>query len=108
MPDLTGAYVFLSYASKERDRAIAMADALAAAGVAVWIDRTAIPGGSSWSAAIVRGIQQATVVAVLCSARAYTSPNVQRELNLAVEENKPLLSLLLETIREYALEQLAA
>src|SRR5436853_33046 len=38
-------YVFLSYASAERDRALAVADALEAAGISVWIDRQAIAGG---------------------------------------------------------------
>ncbi|HZU77684.1 MAG TPA: TIR domain-containing protein, partial [Dehalococcoidia bacterium] len=89
--------VFLSYGSAERPRALALADALEAAGIGVWIDRQAIPGGSSWSAEIVRAIQGAAVVAVLGSQQAYRSPNVQRELNLAVEENKPLLPLLLDT-----------
>src|SRR5260370_20250430 len=89
-------YVFVSYSSTERDRALAVADALEGAGIRVWIDRQAIPGGASWSAAIVRGIQHCTVFAVLGSAQAYASPNVQRELNLAVEENKPLLPLLIE------------
>jgi len=32
------------------------------------------------------------------SAQAFASPNVQRELNLAVEENKPILPLLLEAV----------
>lgn len=50
-------YVFLSYASVERERALAVTAALEAAGVRVWLDRQAIAGGSSWTAAIVRGIQ---------------------------------------------------
>jgi hypothetical protein len=97
MPDdLASPYVFVSYTSTERDRALAVADALEGAGIRVWIDRQAIVGGASWSAAIVRGIKHCTVFAVLGSQQAYGSPNVQRELNLAVEENKPLLPLLLE------------
>src|SRR5438105_2937887 len=97
-PATSAPYLFLSYASAERERALAIADALEAAGVRVWIDRHAIAGGTSWSAEIVRGIQGAAAVAVLCSTAAYASPNVQRELNLAVEENRALVPLLLESV----------
>src|SRR5204863_202558 len=51
-----------------------------------------------WSTEIVRGIRDCTVFVVLGSARAFRSPNVQRELNLAVEENRPPLPLLLESV----------
>src|SRR5947199_9868217 len=91
-------YVFLSYASAEQDRALAVADALQQAGITIWLDRHAIAGGAAWSTAIVRGIKDCAVCLVLGSARAFASPNVQRELNLAVEENRPLLPLLLEQV----------
>src|SRR5579871_6130836 len=92
-------YVFLSYTSTERPRALAVASALEDAGIPVWLDRNAIPGGASWSAQIVRGIKHCTVFAVLGSVQAYASPNVQRELNLAVEENKPVVPLLFEPVQ---------
>ncbi|MHB8574344.1 MAG: ATP-binding protein [Dehalococcoidia bacterium] len=91
----TEPYVFLSYASAERERAVSIADALEAAGIRVWIDRAAIAGGTSWSTAIVRGIRNCAALAVLCSPVSVRSPNVQRELNLAVEHARPLLPLLL-------------
>ena len=97
-PDSTTPYTFLSYASAEREQALAVADALQQAGVAVWLDRQAIVGGSAWSTAIVRGIKDCAAFLVLGSERAFRSPNVQRELNLAVEENRPLLPLLLERV----------
>jgi hypothetical protein len=90
--------VFLSYASAEQDRALAVSDALQQVGISVWLDRHAIVGGSAWSTAIVRGIKDCAVFLVLGSERAFRSPNVQRELNLAVEENRPLLPLLLEQV----------
>ncbi len=93
-----GSYVFLSYASAEQDRAIALGDALQQAGIPIWLDRHAIAGGSAWSTAIVRGIKHCAAFLVLGSERAFRSPNVQRELNLAVEENRPVLPLLLEQV----------
>lgn len=35
-------YVFLSYASADRERALAIADQLTASGVRVWMDRASI------------------------------------------------------------------
>src|SRR5947209_5443244 len=88
--------VFLSYASGDRERALALADRLEALGIRVWIDRSSIVGGSSWTAEIVRGIRECAALLVLCSPAAVASPNVQRELNLAVEHNRPLVPLLLQ------------
>ncbi|MHB8578034.1 MAG: ATP-binding protein, partial [Dehalococcoidia bacterium] len=95
-PSTPASYVFLSYASAEQDRALVVATALQRAGIASWLDRHAIAGGSAWSAEIVDGIIGCAAFVVLGSERAFRSPNVQRELNLAVEENRPLLPLLLE------------
>ncbi len=95
-PDTRPPYVFLSYASAERDRALVVAAALQHAGIASWLDRHAIAGGTAWSAEIVDGISGCAAFVVLGSERAFRSPNVQRELNLAVDENRPLLPLLLE------------
>src|SRR5260370_42668118 len=91
-------YAFLSCASGEQARAPPRADVLEKAGIPVWPDRHAIAGGSAWSTAIVRAIRDCTAFLVLGSARAFGSPNVQRELNLAVEENKPVVPLLLEQV----------
>src|SRR5439155_14361346 len=57
MQQPTSPYVFLSYTSTERDRALAVADALQQAGITVWVDRQAILCAASWSAAIVRAIK---------------------------------------------------
>src|SRR5258708_2399341 len=97
-PAASAPYLFLSYASVERPQALIIADALEQAGIRVWMDRGAITAGASWSSEIVRGIQESAAVLVLCSKAAYTSPNVQRELNLAAEENKALVPLLLEAV----------
>src|ERR671932_299632 len=90
--------VFLSYASADRERALRIADLLEAQGIPVWIDRHNIDGGASWSAEIVRGIERCAALLVLCSAASMHSPNVQRELNLAVEENRSIVPLLLERV----------
>ena len=64
-------YVFLSYASADRERALRIADLLEAHGVSVWIDRKSIAGGTSWTAEIVEGIQRCAEQVLL--ARGLTS-----------------------------------
>jgi non-specific serine/threonine protein kinase len=93
---LAASYVFLSYASADRERAFHIADLLEARGISVWLDRKSIAGGTSWSAEIVRGIQGCAGLVALCSAAAMASPNVHQEIQLAWENRRPILPLLLE------------
>jgi predicted ATPase len=89
-------YAFLSYASADRERALRIADLLEARGVSVWIDRKSIVGGSSWSAEIVRGIRSCRAFLVACTPSAVASKNVQQEIQVAFESNRPIVPLMLE------------
>jgi non-specific serine/threonine protein kinase len=91
-------YVFLSYASTDRERALRIADRLEANGIAVWIDRKSIAGGMSWSAEIVRGIKGCAAFLVACSSHAMASPNVQQEVQLAWETRRTMVPLLLQRV----------
>ena len=82
----------------EQARSLAVGDVLRRFGIAIWLDRHAIAGGSAWSTAIVRGPEGLRRSRGAWSDRAFRSPNVQRELNLAVEENRPVLPRLLEQV----------
>lgn len=93
-------YVFLSYASLDAARAARIAERLEGAGIRVWFDRAAIAGGATWSGEIVRAIQGCAALLVLCSPASMASANVQRELQLAMEDGRPLLPLLLEPARQ--------
>jgi non-specific serine/threonine protein kinase len=92
-------YVFLSYASADRERALHVASLLEAKGISVWIDRKSIPGGTCWTAEIVEGIKGCAALLVLISPSAAGSPNVQQEVQLAWEHRRPLLPLVLEATR---------
>src|SRR5712692_3023265 len=101
-------FVFLSYASADRERALRIADLLESRGVAVWIDRKSVVGGTSWSAEIVDAIKGCAVLAVLISDESVRSRNVQQEIQLAWEHERKALPLLLEqtplpSAMEYAL-----
>jgi TIR domain len=41
-------FVFVSYANVNRDRVVAIVDAIEAAGIRTWFDRDDIPGGTSY------------------------------------------------------------
>src|SRR4051794_973713 len=91
-------HVFLSYASVDRERALAVADALEADGIRVWIDRRGIAGGGVWIAEIPKAVREAPVLLVLCTAASVVSRNVRQELQLAWDQAKPILPLLLEPV----------
>src|SRR5438105_14189549 len=95
-PDNREPYVFLSYTSRDRERVLALAETLEAPGIRVWVDRRNIAGGSTWDAAIVDAITNCTVFALSCSAASLRPSNVQQDVRLAWEEQRPVLPLLLE------------
>ena len=92
-------HLFLSYAAADRERALAIADALEDAGVPVWIDRRGIAGGDLWAAEIAEAIRNCSHLAVLCSATSVTSRNVRQELQLAWDYDRPILPLMLEPVQ---------
>src|SRR5204863_236224 len=96
--DAPAPYVFLSYTTPDRVRVLALADCLEAAGIRVWVDRRDLVGGSTWDASIVDAIANCTVFALTCSTVSLASPNVQQEVSLAWEEQRPILPLLLEQV----------
>jgi TIR domain/AAA domain len=91
-------YLFLSYASSDRQQALRIADALERAGIPLWIDRTGISGGSSWAEEIVSAVRGSAALAVLCSPSAMDSRNVRQEIQLAWDEDRPILPLLLAQV----------
>jgi predicted ATPase len=97
-PSRSERHVFLSYAAADRDRAVAMADALEAAGIPVWIDRRGIAGGDLWASEISAAIRSCATLAVLCTRASVGSRNVRQEVQLAWDYDRPILPLLLEPV----------
>ncbi len=101
--------LFISYSSQDRERVLAIAAELEAAGVRLWVDRAKIEGGTAWGREIVLGVQGCKVFALMCSDSCMRSRNVAQEIQLAWKYQKPYLPLLLESISypeqvEYFLE----
>jgi hypothetical protein len=90
--------VFISYASKDRARVVALAGALEGAGISIWRDQDQILGGENYGPKIVRGISSAKAVLVCCSDAAMRSKNVKQEIQLAWHYNVPCFPVLLEKV----------
>ena len=87
MPDqsqATGA-VFLSYASQDADAAARICEALRAAGIEVWFDRSELRGGDAWDSQIKKQIHDCALFVPLISAHtnARSEGYFRREWNLA-------------------------
>ncbi len=96
MPDAP--YVFVSYASADRERVLPVVERLEAAGVSVWIDREGIHGGANYALEIAEAIEGAAALLLMCSSASLASRNVKQEIALAWRFEKPYLPLLLETV----------
>lgn len=102
-------YVFLSYASGDRERIQPIVERLTEAGVTVWLDRQNIHPGASWAAEIVQAIRGCSALLIAVSAGALDSRNVRQEIAIAWKYNRPYVPLILETTAfpdeiEYQLE----
>ncbi|MHB8647543.1 MAG: toll/interleukin-1 receptor domain-containing protein, partial [Thermomicrobiales bacterium] len=97
-PDLTAPYVFVSYASADRDRVMPVVAALRRAGVPVWLDQHAIAGGENYALEIADAIAGCAALVLLCSAASLASRNVKQEIALAWKYERPYLPLLLEPV----------
>ena len=92
------AEVFISYASKDRERILHLVERLESAGVSVWIDQMSIEGATMWSQEIVSAIRNCKVLILAISGNSADSKNVVKELALASEGHKNILPVYLESV----------
>jgi TolB-like protein/cytochrome c-type biogenesis protein CcmH/NrfG len=90
--------IFISYSSKDREKAEQLTELLASAGLSVWIDQSALNAAASWSKEIVQAINGCKVFVVLLSPSSLESHNVIKEVSLASEKRKKILPLDLEPV----------
>ncbi|MGI8856656.1 MAG: AAA family ATPase, partial [Thermomicrobiales bacterium] len=108
-PDAGVPYIFVSYASADRERVTPIVETLRRAGIAVWLDQHSIAGGENYAREITEGIEYAAALVLMCSAASLASRNVRQEVGLAWKYERPYLPLLLEPVAipkeiEYFLE----
>lgn len=90
--------IFISYSSRDREKAEQLTELLASAGLSVWIDQAGIDVSTSWSKEIVQAINDCRAFLVLLSPASLASHNVIKEVSLASEKRKKILPLELEPV----------
>lgn len=88
--------VFVSYAVKNAETVYPLAKFVESLGLDVWIDRDDLKGGDNWAGMIVRAIRSAKTFCLMCSAAAFDSDNVRREVYIADKYKIPLLPVRLD------------
>jgi hypothetical protein len=89
---------FISHASEDATTARAVADALKARAIEVWIAPDSILPGQVYNEAIVAGLRGCDALCVLISARANASKHVAREVALADNNGKPIVPIRIEPV----------
>ncbi|MEP7235796.1 MAG: TIR domain-containing protein [Ignavibacteriota bacterium] len=90
--------IFISYSSKDREKAEQLTELLASAGLSVWIDQLGIDVATSWSGEIVDAITDCKAFVILLSPNSVLSENVIKEVSLAASRKKKILPLDLEPV----------
>jgi adenylate cyclase len=88
--------VFISYSRADKDRVLALADKLRAAGVSLWIDQSGIDAAAMWGEEIVKALDGAKVMLLMLTESAVNSHNVIKEVVLASERKGHILPVHLE------------
>ncbi|XP_065911545.1 uncharacterized protein [Dysidea avara] len=92
--------IFLSYAHMNIEFSRKIKAALNEAGYSVWIDEAGIRAGHKWRNEIADGIQGCKVVIFIMTERSSNSTYCQNELGLAEEFKKPIVNLIVESVKE--------
>jgi TolB-like protein len=90
--------IFISYSSKDREKAEELSQVLALAGLSVWIDKQGIGAATSWTREIAEALDACRVFVLLLSTNSLSSKNVAKELSLAAEAEKHIIPIELESV----------
>jgi len=89
--------VFVCYSRDDQDFVLELADNLRERGVPIWIDQRDIPPGSDWDIAIDRALYDCSVFLIVLSSNSVDSREVRGELRTALDENKRIVPILIDT-----------
>lgn len=90
--------VFISYSNHDKSVADAACAVVEHHGVRCWIAPRDVTPGADWSAEIVDAIHGSRLLVLVYSARANTSPQIQREVERAVSIGIPILPFRIEDV----------
>lgn len=92
-------FFFVAYARDDLLRVKPILDAASDQGHVFWIDHNDLGPGAIWSGDIIAAIRASRACLVFCSARAFASRDVYREVAAASRLNKPILPIFIEPVR---------
>ena len=92
----TSAQVFVSYSRSNGEVVYPLVAEVEAAGRDVWIDREELQAGANWAGMIVRAIRDSDTFCLMCTAEAFQSDNVRREIYIADKYKRKLLPVRLD------------
>ena len=92
----TPAQVFVSYSRSNGEVVYPLVAEVEAAGREVWIDREELQAGANWAGMIVRAIRDSDTFCLMCTAEAFQSDNVRREIYIADKYKRKLLPVRLD------------
>ena len=90
--------VFVSYSHHDKPEADAVCATLEANRIRCWIAPRDVIPGQEWGAAIVDAIQSSRVMVLVFSSHANTSPQIKREVQLAVDAETVLIPFRIEDV----------
>lgn len=89
--------VFISYSRKDQEQAYAICELLSKNDISYWIDKEGKYSGSNFKGVIVEQIKNSSIVLFLSSQNSNQSPNVVKEIGLAVHYSKPIIPIKLNS-----------
>ncbi|MBW0008098.1 MAG: TIR domain-containing protein [Sphingomonas sp.] len=90
--------VFVSYATANRKRALAVCAAIESRGPRCWISARDVAPGENYQEAIVRSLRDARAVVLVFSKAANGSDEIKKELSLASRFHVPVLTLRIDDV----------
>lgn len=91
----TEPYLFFSYCHKDADRVYPIIEQMAKDGYRIWYDDGIHPG-EDWLEVIAKYLTNSAVCIAVISPESTSSHNCRSEINLSVELNKPIITIMLE------------
>jgi len=88
-------YLFFSYCHQDRARVYPIIERLSLEGFRIWYD-SGISAGADWAEVIARHLKDSSACIAAISQKSSESHNCRNEVNFAVANAKPMLSVLLE------------
>jgi len=88
--------VFVSYSHANADTVLPIVQTVEERGVSIWIDRDEMRAGQGWAGQIVRAIKTSERFCLMCSAQAFASDHVRREVYLADKYGKDMVPIRLD------------